>query len=110
MQSRVHPKYKTQYRVGNWPAYDRVLVQRGDITMWLAPDAIATWEGSANLASAGDDEGERGKGSGCRHRVPHTERSGSEPSIVNRLQLVSPDSKQILHNAVDVQEPLRVGG
>jgi hypothetical protein len=44
MQSRVHPKYKTKYRVGNWPAYDRALVQRGDITVWLAPDAIATWE------------------------------------------------------------------
>ena len=44
MKSRVHPKYKTKYRVGNWPAYDRALVQRGDVTMWLAPDAIATWE------------------------------------------------------------------
>ena len=44
MKSRVHPQYKTQYHVGNWPAYDRALVQRGDITVWLAPDAIATWE------------------------------------------------------------------
>ena len=42
MKSRVHPKYKTKYHVGNWPAYDRALVQRGDITVWLAPDAIAT--------------------------------------------------------------------
>ena len=44
MKSRVHPKYKTKYHVWNWPAYDRALVQRGDITVWLAPDAIATWE------------------------------------------------------------------
>ena len=44
MKSSVHPKYTTQYHVGNWPAYDRALVQRGDITVWLAPDAIATWE------------------------------------------------------------------
>ena len=44
MQSRVHPKYKRKYHVGNWPAYDRALVQRGDITVWLAPEAIATWE------------------------------------------------------------------
>ena len=44
MKSSVHPKYKTQYHVGNWPAYDRALVQRGDITVWVAPDAIATWE------------------------------------------------------------------
>ena len=39
----MHPKYKTKYRVGNWPAYDRALVQRGDVTLWLAPDAIAGW-------------------------------------------------------------------
>ena len=44
MQSSVHPKYKTKYHVGNWPAYDRALVQRGDITVWLAPDVIAAWE------------------------------------------------------------------
>ena len=44
MKSRVHPKYKAKYHVGNWPAYDRALVQRGDITVWLAPDAVATWE------------------------------------------------------------------
>ena len=44
MKSRVPRNYKTKYRVGNWPAYDRALVQRGDITVWLAPDAIATWE------------------------------------------------------------------
>jgi hypothetical protein len=29
MKSRVHPKYKTKYRVSNWAAYDRGLVQRG---------------------------------------------------------------------------------
>ena len=44
MKSSVHPKYKTKYHVGNWPAYDRALVQRGEITVWLAPDTIATWE------------------------------------------------------------------
>ena len=43
MKSRVHPKYKTTYRVGNWAEYDRVLVRRGDVTLWLTPDAIATW-------------------------------------------------------------------
>ena len=43
MKSRVHPKYKTKYHVGNWPAHDRALVQRGDVTLWLAPEAITTW-------------------------------------------------------------------
>ena len=43
MNSRVHPTYKTKYRVTNWTAYDRGLVQRGDVTVWLTPDAIAAW-------------------------------------------------------------------
>ncbi|MGK0220360.1 MAG: hypothetical protein ACI9HE_003871, partial [Planctomycetota bacterium] len=29
MNSRVHPKYKTKYRVTNWPQYDQALVGRG---------------------------------------------------------------------------------
>jgi hypothetical protein len=44
MNSRVHPTYKTKYRVTNWAPYDRVLVGRGDVTLWVSPAAIATWE------------------------------------------------------------------
>ena len=44
MNSRVHPNYKTRYRVTNWPSYDRALVQRGDITMWVSEDAIDAWK------------------------------------------------------------------
>ena len=39
----MHPTYTTTYRVGNWAEYDRALVRRGDVTLWLTPDAIATW-------------------------------------------------------------------
>ena len=28
MRSKVHPKYKTGYRVANWPAYNQALVRR----------------------------------------------------------------------------------
>ena len=42
-RSRVHPKYKTKYHVTNWPAYDRSLVQRGDVTVWMSPAALADW-------------------------------------------------------------------
>jgi IS5 family transposase len=44
MKSRVHPKYKTKYRVGNWAEYDRALAQRGDITLWISADATKTWK------------------------------------------------------------------
>ena len=34
---------KTKYRVANWTSYDRVLVHRGDVTLWVSPAAVATW-------------------------------------------------------------------
>ena len=42
-RSKVHPNYKTRYRVRNWPDYDRALRRRGDLTIWLTPAAIAAW-------------------------------------------------------------------
>ena len=43
MQSKVHPRYKTKYRVANWAAYNKALVRRGDVTVWLSSEAIAAW-------------------------------------------------------------------
>ena len=46
MKSKVHPTYKTKYRVANWPAYNRALVRRGDVTVWVSSEAIAAWTAS----------------------------------------------------------------
>ena len=46
MRSKVHPKYKTKYRVGNWSAYEQALVQRGDVTLGLSADATDAWRPS----------------------------------------------------------------
>ncbi len=32
-----------RYRVTNWPAYDRALQQRGSLTVWVTPEALAAW-------------------------------------------------------------------
>ena len=32
-RSKVHPTYKTKYRVTSWPEYARALVRRGDLTI-----------------------------------------------------------------------------
>ena len=40
---RRHPKYKTAYRVRNWAEYEESLRDRGDVTIWLSPEAIAAW-------------------------------------------------------------------
>ena len=39
----MHPKYKTKYHVSNWPEYERALVGRGDVTLWLSAEAIQAW-------------------------------------------------------------------
>ena len=52
-KSRVHPKYKTKYRVGNWSDYDRSLVDRGNLTIWLSPEAIARWNAKPSRRRGG---------------------------------------------------------
>ena len=39
MKSKVHPRYKTKYRVANWAAYNQALVRRGDVTVWVSSEA-----------------------------------------------------------------------
>ncbi len=56
MKSRVHPKYKTKYRVGNWPAYERGLVQRGDVTLWFSADARDAWRPSPSGQPGGQQQ------------------------------------------------------
>lgn len=41
-QTRSRPK--TLYRVKNWSEYDRALVQRGSITIWLSDDFEENWQ------------------------------------------------------------------
>jgi len=42
-RSRVHPPYKTKYRVTNWASYNKTLVDRGNLRLWISPAAIAHW-------------------------------------------------------------------
>ncbi len=41
--TRVNRKYKTKYRVTNWPEYERGLKSRGDITVWFSQEAREAW-------------------------------------------------------------------
>ncbi|CBS91141.1 IS5-like element ISAli17 family transposase [Azospirillum lipoferum] len=34
---------KARYRMENWAAYDAALRRRGDLTIWVSPEAIAAW-------------------------------------------------------------------
>jgi Transposase DDE domain len=41
--ARRHKIPKARYRVTNWPEYDRALQQRGSLTVWVTPEALAAW-------------------------------------------------------------------
>ena len=104
MRSRVHPTYKTKYRVANWASYDRTLVHRGDVTVWVSP------AGTVKLTRTSQAEGRMTEGSGCCDRGPHGKRSGSQQSMMHRAQAVATHAKQILNEAVHLQEALGVVG
>jgi hypothetical protein len=45
-EPRRHKIPRARYRVQNWPAYDRALQQRGSLTMWVTPEALARAQAS----------------------------------------------------------------
>lgn len=42
-QKSPRPRPKILYRVRNWSEYDKALVQRGSITLWIADDIETNW-------------------------------------------------------------------
>ena len=42
-EPRRHKIPKATYKVGNWREYNRALRQRGSLTVWVSPEALATW-------------------------------------------------------------------
>ena len=79
--------------------------QKGRV--WSSQDSV---DGIVKFTSSGQDENQLSRGSGCRHRSPHGERSCPQHSMMNRPQPVSTDSKQILNDSVHMQEALRMIG
>jgi hypothetical protein len=45
-QSRRHQFPKAQYQVKNWGEYDQALQERGSLTVWVTPEALAAWHAS----------------------------------------------------------------
>ena len=43
-----HPKYRKKYKIHNWRSYERSLINRDDLTLWLSEDVIQSW--SSNLS------------------------------------------------------------
>ena len=43
----THKKPKTKYRLRNWREYNRALVQRGSLALWITEDVVQTWHTTA---------------------------------------------------------------
>ena len=41
--SKPETKNKCQYKILNWPEYNKSLVKRGDITIWVEEGAVDNW-------------------------------------------------------------------
>lgn len=41
------------YRIRNWPEYNRALIQRGSITIWIEENAVKNWFSSFHTCQAG---------------------------------------------------------
>lgn len=44
---------ESTYRIRNWPEYNRALIQRGSITIWIEEKAIKNWLSSYHTCQAG---------------------------------------------------------
>ncbi len=42
-EARRHKIPRARYKVCNWPEYDQALQQRGSLTVWVTPEALAAW-------------------------------------------------------------------
>ena len=38
--------FKQRYRIQNWPAYNKALINRGSLTVWFDDESIAKWHNS----------------------------------------------------------------
>ncbi len=116
MNSRVHPKYKTKYRVSNWAEYDRALVQRGDITLWISADAAETWTPEASGKRGGqrkfsDQAIETALALRLVFHLPLRQAEGFLRSVLSlmALELDAPDHTPISRRSQQLNIDLRLG-
>ena len=54
MAGRGRRRGRARYAVRDWGAYDRALTRRGDVTVWVSPEAVAGWRAPAGRRTFSD--------------------------------------------------------
>lgn len=55
-------KAKGTYQIRNWSDYNKLLIQRGSITLWFSEDSIQKWHDTARTLQKGGSWEELGAG------------------------------------------------
>ena len=93
-----HRVPKARYRVRNWAEYDRGLVQRGDVRVWISAEALACWKGACRSTPGGQRRFsnlavETVLVLGALYKLPLRQTEGFVRSLIAlmRLELTVPD-------------------
>lgn len=95
---------KARYKVTNWAEYERGLVQRGSLQVWMSDDALASWEPPKRKTRGGqasytDLAIETCLTLGCVYNLPLRQTEGFVRSILGllgRSDLASPDHSTLV--------------
>jgi Transposase DDE domain len=97
-QPQRHRIPRAQYRVRNWNEYDRDLVRRGDIRVWLSQEAIAAWRAEGRTTPGGRRQFsnlavETTLILGAVYRLPLRQSEGFVRSLIElmKIDLIVPD-------------------
>lgn len=93
-----HRVPKARYRVRNWAEYDRGLVARGDVRVWISAEALAGWKAACRMKPGGQRRFsnlaiETALVLGSVYRLPLRQTEGFVRSLIElmRLDLKVPD-------------------
>jgi len=93
-----HRVPKARYRVRNWAEYDRGLVQRGDVRVWISAEALAHWTAACRSTPGGQRRFsnlavETVLVLGALYKLPLRQTEGFVRSLIAlmRLELTVPD-------------------
>ncbi len=81
---------RTRYKVRDWAAYDRALARRGDITVWVSPDAVPGWRTPAGRRTFSDAAIEAALAVTAVYRLALRQAEGLVASIFALLGLALP--------------------
>ena len=87
-----HRVPKAQYRVRNWGDYDRGLVQRGDVRVWISAEALAHWKAAYDdtgwtAAVLSNLAGETVLVLGALYKLPLRQTEGFVRSLIDLMRL-----------------------